>query len=170
MATPHVAGAAALYLASNPGASPSQVAGALISNSTTDRIANPGTGTPNRLLFTGGQAPPQPAPDTLLRGQSLSAGQFLRSQNGVYTLIMQGDGNLVQYNSAGQPLWHTSTYGSGAVVAVLQYDGNFVLYRPDGVPVWHTNTWGTAADRLIVQDDSNIVLYGPNGEVYWHVW
>ncbi|GIV96830.1 MAG: hypothetical protein KatS3mg057_1487 [Herpetosiphonaceae bacterium] len=36
MASPHVAGAAALYKASNPGASPSQVKSALVNNGTTD--------------------------------------------------------------------------------------------------------------------------------------
>lgn len=53
MASPHVAGAAALFLAGNPGASPAQVAAALTSRSSTNRLfAVPG-GTPNRLLYTG---------------------------------------------------------------------------------------------------------------------
>jgi subtilisin family serine protease len=52
MATPHVAGAAALYLADNPTASPAAVAAALIANSTPNKITSPGTGSPNRLLFT----------------------------------------------------------------------------------------------------------------------
>ncbi|MGH3994192.1 MAG: S8 family serine peptidase, partial [Pseudonocardiaceae bacterium] len=97
MATPHVAGGAALYLSANPGAGPAQVANALYGSSTPNKITNPGTGSPNRLLFTGTEAPPQPAPDTLVRGQSLQINQFLRAQNGLYTLLTQGDGNLVQY-------------------------------------------------------------------------
>ncbi|HEX6260068.1 MAG TPA: S8 family serine peptidase [Woeseiaceae bacterium] len=52
MASPHVAGVAALYLAGAPGASPSQVAGALINNASSGKVSNPGTGSPNRLLFT----------------------------------------------------------------------------------------------------------------------
>lgn len=167
MATPHVAGAAALYLSANTGASPAQVHAAMVDTATPNVVSNPGTGSPNRLLFTGSEAPPEPGPDTLVRGQSLQAGQFLRSQNGLYTLVMQGDGNLVQYNQAGQALWHTSTHGSGATFAVMQGDGNFVIYRPDGVPVWHTGTYGTAADRLVVQNDDNIVIYGPGGQVFW---
>ncbi|HET9142026.1 S8 family peptidase [Actinophytocola sp.] len=52
MATPHVAGAAALYLATHATASPATVASALNANATANRITNPGTGSPNRLLFT----------------------------------------------------------------------------------------------------------------------
>jgi aqualysin 1 len=56
MATPHVAGAAALYLSIDPSASPAQVTNALLSISTRDRItlnaASLSGGTPNRLLFS----------------------------------------------------------------------------------------------------------------------
>jgi subtilisin family serine protease len=52
MATPHTAGVAALYLQSNPTASPATVASALTSNATTGLVTNARTGSPNRLLFT----------------------------------------------------------------------------------------------------------------------
>lgn len=51
-AAPLVAGAAALYLSSNPSASPSTVRSALIRNSTMNVITNVPVGTPNRLLYT----------------------------------------------------------------------------------------------------------------------
>jgi subtilisin family serine protease len=54
MAAPHVAGAAALYLASNPAASPAQVSAAVVGAATTGVVTSPGTGSPNRLLYTGG--------------------------------------------------------------------------------------------------------------------
>ncbi|MEU1826759.1 S8 family peptidase [Streptomyces abikoensis] len=50
MATPHVTGAAALYLAGHKDATPEQVANALTQGATADKIANPGAGTPNKLL------------------------------------------------------------------------------------------------------------------------
>jgi subtilisin family serine protease len=53
MATPHVAGAAALYLSANPTAGPADVAEALTASATPDTITNPGAGTPNLLLHTG---------------------------------------------------------------------------------------------------------------------
>jgi serine protease len=52
MASPHVAGAAALYLAANPSASPATVRNALYSKATTGRLTGINTGSPNRLLYT----------------------------------------------------------------------------------------------------------------------
>ncbi|HEX6040316.1 S8 family peptidase [Longimicrobium sp.] len=52
MASPHVAGVAALYLQGNTTASPATVASALVSGSTANKVIKPGTGSPNRLLFT----------------------------------------------------------------------------------------------------------------------
>jgi subtilisin family serine protease len=60
MASPHVAGAAALYLAANSTATPAQVASALITSSTPNKVTSPGTGSPNRLLFVGTDAPAAP--------------------------------------------------------------------------------------------------------------
>ncbi|MEX2647288.1 MAG: S8 family serine peptidase [Gaiellaceae bacterium] len=52
MASPHVAGAIALYLETNPGASPATVTQALVDNSTTGVVTSPGSGSPNRLLYS----------------------------------------------------------------------------------------------------------------------
>ncbi len=52
MASPHVAGAIALYLQTNPGATPSAVTNALIANSTLNHVTNAGSGSPNRLLYS----------------------------------------------------------------------------------------------------------------------
>jgi subtilisin family serine protease len=53
MASPHVAGAAALYLSFQVGATPAQVAAALTGNATAGVVGNAKTGSPNRLLYTG---------------------------------------------------------------------------------------------------------------------
>lgn len=62
MASPHVAGAAALLLSATPTAGPATIAGALVSGATTNRVSNPGTGSPNRLLYVA--APSVDAPPT----------------------------------------------------------------------------------------------------------
>ncbi|CRK56674.1 Alkaline serine exoprotease A precursor [Alloactinosynnema sp. L-07] len=51
MASPVVAGAAALYLAAHPAATPAQIHDALVGCATTNVVGNPGSGSPNRLLF-----------------------------------------------------------------------------------------------------------------------
>jgi subtilisin family serine protease len=70
MASPHVAGAAALYLQNNPGASPATVAQAIINDVTSGALTGLYSGSPNRLLHVNGSggtvtAPaPSPAPAT----------------------------------------------------------------------------------------------------------
>ena len=60
MATPHVVGAIALYLEANPTATPAQVASALTSNATPNKITGLPAGTPNLLLYSAFlSSPPQ---------------------------------------------------------------------------------------------------------------
>ncbi|WP_342787151.1 S8 family peptidase [Saccharothrix saharensis] len=64
MAAPHVAGGAAVLLGATPSLTPAQVASAMITNSTANKITSPGSGSPNRLLFVntgGGPGPGDPA-------------------------------------------------------------------------------------------------------------
>jgi nucleoid-associated protein YgaU len=113
--------------------------------------------------------------DVLRAGESLGIDQKLTSSNGKYTLIMQGDGNLVLYTESNTPVWATSTQGSGAVRASLQDDGNLVLYtkeverrfrRDVAVAVWASQTRGENV-RLILQDDRNLVIYTSDGRELW---
>lgn len=53
MATPHVAGAAAQFLESDPTATAAEVGAAIIAETTPGKVTNPGTGSPNRLLYNG---------------------------------------------------------------------------------------------------------------------
>lgn len=50
MASPHVAGAAALYLADHPSATPAQVSKALTDRAATGKVTGAGLGSPNKLL------------------------------------------------------------------------------------------------------------------------
>ncbi|MFJ9825913.1 S8 family peptidase [Streptomyces sp. NPDC101160] len=62
MATPHVTGAAALYLADHPTAIPAAVSAALTAAATPNVVTSPGTGSPNKLLYVGGTTPPPTGP------------------------------------------------------------------------------------------------------------
>ena len=59
MASPHVAGVAALALAADTAASPWAVAAFLSDNATPNKIDSPGTGSPNRLVFSLADGAPQ---------------------------------------------------------------------------------------------------------------
>ncbi|QKZ18660.1 S8 family peptidase [Streptomyces chartreusis] len=50
MASPHVAGVAALYLADHPKASPAQVSKALVARAASGKVSGRGLGSPNKLL------------------------------------------------------------------------------------------------------------------------
>jgi subtilisin family serine protease len=53
MASPHVAGVAALYLGTHPTAIPDSVSAAVVRSTTLGRLTGLGAGSPNRLLFSG---------------------------------------------------------------------------------------------------------------------
>lgn len=100
------------------------------------RVASLG---PNEILYAG--------PDQAL----MAAG---------YTLILQGDGNLVVLDNSGRAIWATNTAGSGADRLIMQSDGNLVLYRRNTTAVWATNTRKPAGGvaRLTLQNDGSLLV------------
>ena len=80
MATPHVAGVAALYLDANPGSSPVTIRNALVSNANNATIAGLPSGTTNLLLYsgfiTGGSTPTAPAAPTGLTATAVAYNQI----------------------------------------------------------------------------------------------
>jgi subtilisin family serine protease len=96
MATPHVAGVAALYLAGNPSALPTTVWAAIRDSATLNKITNAGSGSPNRLLFSLLSAPPPPPPPS--SSQILLNPGFELGNNGNWTTTA-----AVIDNSTGRP-------------------------------------------------------------------
>lgn len=97
MASPHVAGVAALYLGANPTATPASVTSALKAAATPNVVTSPGTGSPNLLLWSdSGPVAPQPlavATSTLpngIVGVSYSANLQASGGNGTYTWTATG--------------------------------------------------------------------------------
>jgi len=79
---------------------------------------------------------------------------------------MQLDGNLVLYNTGGQPIWASGTVSKpddpGAWLA-LQTDGNLVIYSTSGTALWASNTVNVPPfiDMSDTTLSSNTLLY-PN--------
>ncbi|HEX8338754.1 MAG TPA: S8 family peptidase, partial [Pyrinomonadaceae bacterium] len=91
MATPHVAGVAALYLQNNTGASNQTVRDAIVNTSTTGVLTGIGTGSPNRLLYSllttgggGGGVPAACTGGTLYTGTLSYTGDYDYHPNGSY--------------------------------------------------------------------------------------
>jgi subtilisin family serine protease len=117
MATPHVAGAAALVLAQNPSFTPQQVRDSLVNNATTGVISNPGTGSPNRLLFVVNGTPPandfsisvSPTSRTTAAGGSVTAT--------VNTATTSGSAQTVSLSASGLPAGASASFNPASVTS-----------------------------------------------------
>lgn len=97
----------------------------------------------------------------------LLPGASISSDDGRFSLVMQGDGNLVLYRNGAGALWATGTNGKQVSFAIMQGDGNFVVYAPGGTPLWDADTNGNPGSVLILQDDGNLVIYAPGNRAIW---
>lgn len=118
------------------------------------------------ITVTGGQDPPS---YLIQSGQSLNQGEYIQSTDGRYTLVLQGDGNLVLY-SLRRALWSSGTHGKPVSIMAMQGDGNLVLYDAQGRYHWASWTQGNQASQLVLQNDGNLVLYGSTGRPIWATW
>ena len=121
MAAPHVAGVAALYLQSNPGASPATVAAAVVNNATDGRVSNPGPGSPNKLLYS--LIPPPPVSNT---GQMVP--KDYDGDGRADISIKYDDGRWrIDYASNGFGSWDATYTGFGgpeSIAAPADFDGD----------------------------------------------
>jgi hypothetical protein len=90
---------------------------------------------------------------------------ILRSQNGRYTLIYQGDGNLCLYKGT-TAIWNTMTNGKSSTKCSFQTDGNLVVYN-GSTPVWNTMTNGKGGSYISLQDDGNLCIYTKDNIAIW---
>jgi surface antigen len=104
-----------------------------------------------------GVQPAVPYCSDMLANDRLFANQSVYSSNGRYRLVLQSDGNLVEYGPNGA-IWSTMTGGNNGASFVQQGDGNGVVYSASNQPLWANMTMNSGA-RLAVQDDANIVTY-----------
>ncbi|WP_244292776.1 S8 family serine peptidase [[Micrococcus luteus] ATCC 49442] len=128
MATPHVAGAAAVLLSHSPGLTPAQVASALASNATAGVISGAAAGTPNRLLYSAAApvAPaPAPAPAPTVTAKTPAAGATSVPQGSNVTATFSapvqgvGAGTFVLRNAAGNAIPATVSYNATTRTATL---------------------------------------------------
>jgi hypothetical protein len=100
-------------------------------------------------------------------GEGLQPGQYVLSPNGRYQLVMQADGNLVEYAAGRRAVWASGTDGHPGATLAMQADGNLVVYGPDGAPLWASGTMGRGGSFVMPGDDGNLVLYAAGSAPVW---
>lgn len=118
MASPHVAGAAALVASAHPDWTPQQIRDYLVDNATTGVISNPGTGTPNRLLYVVNDDTP-PVNDFSISVTPTSAstepGGSVRAA--VNTTTTSGSAQSVRLSASGLPSGATASFNPATVTS-----------------------------------------------------
>jgi subtilisin family serine protease len=163
MASPHVAGAAALYLGNNPGASPSTVGSALVNNATTGVLSSIGSGSPNRLLYVGGGGttpPPGPTP-TPSPTPPPSGDPCTGCER--FTGSLSGSGDYDNHPN-GTYYYSSSGYSQGWLQGPSSADFDLALYRWSG---WY---WSRVAFSESTTSTEYINYNGSAGYYYWRVY
>ena len=150
MASPHVTGVTALYLAQNPDATPAQVQAAIVDNASTGKLSGLDASSPNRLLYTGflgGGAPPVGTVDLATpANQSSTAGQPA-------SLALSASGGIAPYtfSATGLPAGLSLNASTGAITGTPTTAGTStvtVTVRDSASPATTdsaTFTWSVAA-------------------------
>lgn len=114
--------------------------------------------------------------DTLYTNEVLSSqiegGQQLLSRNGKFILIMQQDGDLVQYigqdPDPANAIFRSGTANKG-LRAVMLSDGRLVVYDRANYVVWASSSQAQANDkyRLVLENDGDAVIYSSADVPIW---
>lgn len=155
MASPHVAGVAALYLQGNTGASAATVTNAITSTATTGKVTSAGSGSPNRLVYSllntgdGSTPPPTTAPCT-------GCTQYSGSLSGSGDSDVQPNGTYYQSTRSGYHKGYLRGPASGA-------DFDLYLYK------WNGSSWSLVKKAESSNSAEDISYYGSSGYYYWRV-
>ena len=182
MASPHVAGALALYLSTNPTASPTTATAALLGNTTANKVTSPGTGSPNRLLYSVVGAAPPPGditpPTTSITSPANGAtvsGTTTVSANasdsvGVSRVELLVDGSLAGTDTTSPYAiaWNTTTAPNGGhSLQTRAYDAAGNVGSSATVNVTVSNA--TSGGELIVNGgfEGSAASWTLSGNAYW---
>lgn len=160
MASPHVAGVAALYLEANPTHTPAQASAAITGSATSGVVGNPGSGSPNLLVYSllsGGAPDPDPDPDPgpepepgcsypeRFSGTLSGSGAYTYEPNGTY-----------YYSGSGTHL--------GCLQGPAGTDFDLYLYK------WNGWGWSVVASSTSASSDEAISYSDSSGYYMWEMY
>jgi len=150
MASPHVAGVAALYLASG------QAAADLLANATTGRVTNAGSGSPNKLVYVGTEActpvtcPPPPPPPV---NDAFAAATVLTGASGTLTGTTVNAtkelGEPYHGFGSGASVWYRFVASATGTATIDTFGSNF-----DTLLAVYTGSAVNALTGLVSNDDT----------------
>lgn len=106
--------------------------------------------------------------DRLQAGDQLDPGDSLASRNGLVSLVLEADGDLVLYRTLfRQPLWASNSSGKGIVRVRMRPDGNLEGVSAAGATQWESGTSGSPGATAVLRDDGNFVVVDAQGVVRW---
>ncbi len=147
MASPHVAGAAALYLEADPEATPAAVGSAILGSATADQLSDVGPGSPNLLLFSQlGAAGTDPCTNCTRYTGLLFSGDAGLEPNGTY------------YDNA------SFGYHQGWLRGPAGADFDLSLWKWDG------SQWVVVASSEGESSTEEISYYGSPGYYIWRIF
>jgi hypothetical protein len=166
MASPHVTGAAALYVQRHPKASPQQVRDAVVGNATRDVVSNPGSGSPNLLL------------DTLYPGRTPVEHDYNADGVSDLSVFRPAGGTWHHFNGTSSVQWGQA----GDIPVPGDYNGDGrtdrAVWRPSNGN-WYrfgqsTVQWGVSGDIPVPGDyngdgTTDPAVFRPS-EGIWYVW
>ena len=99
-------------------------------------------------------------------GTWLHPGDSLTSRNGQFQLIMQGDGNLVEYGIGRKVLWASSTTRAPGSSAVVNPDGRITIVQ-NGKLIARWGVAGRVGKQLQIGADGAITSLDTSGGIVW---
>ncbi|HEY1177193.1 MAG TPA: S8 family serine peptidase [Phytomonospora sp.] len=155
MATPHVVGAAALYLSANPSATPQQVRDALVDSASSGKVTDPGSGSINQLLNVAGDGGGDPDPEPGACGATNGTAKALPDASTTdSTVAVTCDRDAAATSTVTVDITHT--YRGDLVISLIAPDGTSYTLKDSGFD---------SADN--VKETYSVDLSGEAGEGTW---
>ena len=108
--------------------------------------------------------------------EELQSGQYLLSENGLYRLAVQADGNIVLKNGD-DVLWASGTHGKGTapyLMTMQLHDLHLVLRDADEKVIWAPDVYIGKGGKnwaeggyAVLQTDGNFVVYDGAAKAMW---